>query len=181
MRPWRRRRGRNSSSWSASGRPTSLVIARPCSRLWPRRLSLTCCRTGRGRATASAEAALNAYRDFFAQFERATYDNLNIEKRGNFTIADVPFQLVGLGSGTPVEVLWTVVAEFDFEARKYTTHRWFHARDEAVAWISALPTPAGRDRVGRLPFQPRAGLLLSSEAEARRTSARPPDPRSVRP
>jgi hypothetical protein len=93
----------------------------------------------------SAEAAWNVYHDFFAQFGRATQDLLNVETDSGFTTADVRFKLVGQGSQTPVEVSWTVVIEFDAEARRYTSHRWFHTRDEAVAWVSALPTPAGRD------------------------------------
>src|SRR3954452_24980499 len=84
----------------------------------------------------SAEAAWSVYQDFFAQFERATYDYLNVESDGSFTTIDVRCELIGRGSHTPVDVSWTVVAEFDFDARKFTTHRWFHVRDEAGAWVS---------------------------------------------
>ena len=94
----------------------------------------------------SAEATWDVYHDFFAQFERATYDYLNVESDGGFTTIDIRIELVGRGSHTPVNVSWTVVAEFDSEAGKYTTNRWFHTRDEAVAWISASSEPADRDR-----------------------------------
>jgi hypothetical protein len=83
------------------------------------------------------EAAWAAYTDFFDQFDSATYEILNVEKNGDFTLIDIRCQLVGVASGAPAELLWTVVGEFDAEAQAYTSARWFHTRDDAFQWMAA--------------------------------------------
>ena len=88
---------------------------------------------GPGRVDG-AEAAWDAYLDFFAQFDSAKYEYLNVEKQGDLTLSDIECQLVGLGSGVPGELRWTVVAEFDSEAQRHSRARWFDTREEAVAW-----------------------------------------------
>lgn len=84
----------------------------------------------------SAEEAWDVYHDFFSQFEQATYRYINLDTDGAFTTMDFRCDLVGRGSHTPVQVSWTVLIEFDSEGRKHRSHRWFHRRDEALAWLS---------------------------------------------
>lgn len=94
---------------------------------------------GPGRAEG-AEAVWDAYLDFFAQFDSANYEYLDVEKRGDLTLCDIHCQLVGLGSGVPGELRWTLVAEFDPEAQRHLRAHWFHTREEAVAWaVSQRP------------------------------------------
>jgi hypothetical protein len=84
-----------------------------------------------------AEAAWDAYLDFFAQFDNADYQYLNVEKQGYLTIGDIHCQLVGLASGVPGELMWTLVAEFDSASQRYIRGRWFHAREEALIFASS--------------------------------------------
>ena len=89
-----------------------------------------------GPTTADgADAAWDAYVDFFRQFDRATFEYLNVVKRGELTLCDVHSELAGLSSGVPSEFRWTMVIDFDAVAQRHTRVRWFHTREEAAGWV----------------------------------------------
>jgi hypothetical protein len=82
----------------------------------------------------SAAAAWDEYQGFFEPFETFALEYRNIERSGQFTVIDVRVELVGRASGAPMELLWTIVGEFDPMSQRFTrTMRWFHTRDEATA------------------------------------------------
>ena len=81
------------------------------------------------------EAAWDAYIDFFAQFDSAKFEYVDVEKQGDFTLCDIHSELVGLGSGVAGEVRWAMVLEFDSVAQRHTRACFFHTREEALAWV----------------------------------------------
>jgi hypothetical protein len=84
------------------------------------------------------EAAWDQYVGFMAEFEQLTFEELNIERLGRFTIFDLRCELLGRTSGVPMELHWTFIIEFDPTSHLVRSSRMFHTRDEAIAAAAKL-------------------------------------------